>query len=593
MKSLMYSIVVAKPMASTIRPIICTRVIPLSTSQELLSGFRSCYQNNKTDYPSDYEHASRSSSQNPRLPLPSYGQTTPSYVPHTQFTPTSQAPETHALPVPSDIPLLSGQYTPRDASTYQNPSNATFIEDRSRITPEIISQSPFTAEYGKLRILLRSLTDYTAERYSFFVSFDYTKCQAILSKDFVQTPFHHFILTVDVPRFETPKLEGTSPRISSSMALLLEIQDENHVPVDTKSLGSFIYQGIQRKRKNSEENPEYLHAKRSASQPLHASKYKDSSSVYSGTALAMSPAGSSYSGALYPVPASYDRPVHQRAAYSSQTISHRPSYYPSLSPSLTPASMRVRRSPTMQHYGSSHLAQVQSPRVPLQQQHSGVSMARSLSAISNPPLVRTSTMKTPRQTQFNPYEMYPPNTKVTLKLEGSLSSVTENWTREENLAARRLVEFSCLRQGGEIRTSFKPVTVDDRNPTLPVVSCIYWERKKQYYVTSVEIIVLLESVLSIRFTVEEKNRIRRNLEGFKPLTVAKANDDYDDIFKLIMGFPNPKPRNIEKDLKIFPWTTLENALKKIVSKYVSARILMCWNPTDKHISLQIIRAQKA
>jgi hypothetical protein len=34
-----------------------------------------------------------------------------------------------------------------------------------------------------------------------------------------------------------------------------------------------------------------------------------------------------------------------------------------------------------------------------------------------------------------------------------------------------------------------------------------------------------------------------------------------------MAFPNPKPRNIEKDVKVFPWKILEQALKKIIGKY--------------------------
>jgi hypothetical protein len=36
-----------------------------------------------------------------------------------------------------------------------------------------------------------------------------------------------------------------------------------------------------------------------------------------------------------------------------------------------------------------------------------------------------------------------------------------------------------------------------------------------------------------------------------------------------MSFPNPKPRNIEKDVKVFPWSIFGTALKKIISKYVS------------------------
>lgn len=33
-----------------------------------------------------------------------------------------------------------------------------------------------------------------------------------------------------------------------------------------------------------------------------------------------------------------------------------------------------------------------------------------------------------------------------------------------------------------------------------------------------------------------------------------------------MNFPSPKPRNIEKDVKIFPWKTLSKALEKILAK---------------------------
>ena len=87
--------------------------------------------------------------------------------------------------------------------------------------------------------------------------------------------------------------------------------------------------------------------------------------------------------------------------------------------------------------------------------------------------------------------------------------------------------------------------------------------------TSVDAIYLLEALVGTRFTVEEKNRIRRNLEGFRPITVSKNKAGSEDFFKLIMGFPNPKPRNIEKDVKVFPWDILSSALKKIIGKYVS------------------------
>ena len=79
-----------------------------------------------------------------------------------------------------------------------------------------------------------------------------------------------------------------------------------------------------------------------------------------------------------------------------------------------------------------------------------------------------------------------------------------------------------------------------------------------------------ESLLAIQTTVEEKNSIRRNLKGFRPLKVTKARVDSEEFFKVIMGFPNPKLRNIEKDAKVFPWKMeyLAHELKQIIGKYI-------------------------
>ncbi|KAL9555292.1 hypothetical protein MBANPS3_002417 [Mucor bainieri] len=111
------------------------------------------------------------------------------------------------------------------------------------------------------------------------------------------------------------------------------------------------------------------------------------------------------------------------------------------------------------------------------------------------------------------------------------------------------------------------------NSTAPIViSCIYWRERNDYFITSVDCIYLLESLIGIQFTVEEKNRIRRNLEGFRPLTVSKCKIECADFFKLIMSFPHPKPRNIEKDVKVFSWKTLPHALRKIIRKYTPSYI---------------------
>lgn len=170
---------------------------------------------------------------------------------------------------------------------------------------------------------------------------------------------------------------------------------------------------------------------------------------------------------------------------------------------------------------------------------------------------------------FNPYTIYPANAKAALKIEGDLNSMADRWTPTEWETKRRLVQFRRSQSGSVITATFEAVTLEERAPNSICVSCIWWEERQECYVTSVDTISLLESLVAVRFTVEEKNRIRRNLEGFRPATVSKVRPDSEDFFKLIMGFPNPKPRNIEKDVKVFPWRILATALKKIIGKYAS------------------------
>ncbi|KAI9359153.1 hypothetical protein BD770DRAFT_386700 [Pilaira anomala] len=172
------------------------------------------------------------------------------------------------------------------------------------------------------------------------------------------------------------------------------------------------------------------------------------------------------------------------------------------------------------------------------------------------------------------YQPYPGLiSRASLKLMGDLDSMAKNWAPEEWANRRRLVQFWREQKDVEIQCTFDPVSQGERiltNNGHIVVSCIYWEERNDCFITSVDCIHLLESLMDIRFSVEEKNRVRRNLEGFRPLTVSKCKAESADFFKLIMGFPNPKPRNIEKDVKVFPWKTLPYALKKIVTKYTAS-----------------------
>ena len=155
-----------------------------------------------------------------------------------------------------------------------------------------------------------------------------------------------------------------------------------------------------------------------------------------------------------------------------------------------------------------------------------------------------------------------------MEINGDLDALAHGWSEEEWEAKRRIIQFHRSQSGSTITTTFSPVSVDDLPPHSVCISCIYWEEREACFVTSVDTIYLLEKLVAARFTVEEKNRIRRNLEGFRPQTVSKAKQDSEEFFKIIMAFPAPKPRNIEKDVKVFQWKDLSSALKKIIGKYV-------------------------
>jgi hypothetical protein len=127
--------------------------------------------------------------------------------------------------------------------------------------------------------------------------------------------------------------------------------------------------------------------------------------------------------------------------------------------------------------------------------------------------------------------------KAVLKLESDLGAMAHGWTREEWAARRRLVQFWRRQDGNLVRATFRPVSPAELASSVSssiVISCIFREDRNECFVTSVDTIYLLEALVGARFSVEEKNRIRRNLEGFKPITVSKSKQDSEEFFKLIM-----------------------------------------------------------
>ena len=150
------------------------------------------------------------------------------------------------------------------------------------------------------------------------------------------------------------------------------------------------------------------------------------------------------------------------------------------------------------------------------------------------------------------------------------------WTYQERQDSRRIVAFSKSTRGDVISLDCFPLPSHEYKEGMTTISCIRWipsppgEIQHKYagkcVFTSVDIILLIEKLVGYGFQVQEKNRIRRNLEGFHPETVRKEGTTHR-FFNQVMSYAQPKTRNIEKDIKVFLWSDITRSLRKIVQKY--------------------------
>ncbi|KAH8723645.1 hypothetical protein GQ44DRAFT_619908 [Phaeosphaeriaceae sp. PMI808] len=487
-------------------------------------------------------------------------------------------------PSSADIPYIS-RSTFESRATENHPPDSSFIDARSRhpvphtTTDAEISEyvTPTQGNAGStVSLQLRANYDLASSQHIFILMFGSKKCVAALQKVDYDDEWYNYVLNVEVPAFST--LNTWNP----TMMLKLQIEDKNGHLRSQSDAGKFTFTDMSpnltyqpspefnRKRKYSAElsdaqaYSESTAAKRANNMSYHA-KPRSMSEAYSAAQASPLPIPSSLSGAY---DGGYD--MSKQTRYASE-LSQKGLYALPPGINLSQANYKLpQMSPNIQSYGQYNPAALTGrSSTSITMNSSGSSILPSPAALTAPVLVRATTIpqtgSTSSSQPFNPYSMY--QTKAILKIDGDLDKMGDEWTQEELDAKRRLVEFKRSQHGSTITTSFAPITPEARPARSICVSCIWWEEKDECFITSVDTIYLLEQLVNVRFTVEEKNRIRRNLEGFRPVTVSKAKQDSEEFFKVIMGFPNPKPRNIEKDVKVFPWKILAHALKKIISKY--------------------------
>lgn len=441
---------------------------------------------------------------------------------------------------------------------------AYMLDQRLRPTPEVSSFTREGSHGANFTVNIQTPHDLRTPP-TMYLSLQFNAVRVATTVQMIPTrnsELRQYAVSCIVPPFT----ETTSYSFSVPVRLIMEVPDEPSITAMQMEVGTFKYiHGVQespvRKRKVSDSSEYDVQPpnKKFASRDQSLDSF-DQASPYSSY-LTTPTNGTTYSlgnqAGTSPRPGGH----HYSTSSASQVSLAAPSpHTPAWSPSFS--TVKTEHSP-------------QPPLTPVQRPASTPSVVKASGP--NPKLVRTSTIQTSpvgvssvarpdivTQT-FNPYAMYP--LKATLKLNGDLDAMVKDWAPEEFDARRRLVQFSRSQIQSTINAEFKAIAPEDRPPNSITISCIWWKERKECFVTSVDTIFLLEALVGVRFTVEEKNRIRRNLEGFRPMTVSKSKVDSEDFFKVIMGFPNPKPRNIEKDVKVFPWKILAHALKKIISKY--------------------------
>jgi len=471
-----------------------------------------------------------------------------------------------------------------------------YSETVSAPLPRIQGAGPAQGTQGEdFSVILTSATDLTTDsRILYKIMFGSKRCPVTIHKQIDTQGYPQYALMTKVPPI------SSTGWYSNKVTVYLNMEDEQGQELSTEEVNQYTYTNVSppqsyttspplplKKRKAVEDEAQFDDRDVKRQQPLLQSDIKPKAEdyvAYSYPSVGVPSYPSSYA------PASSD---DRQAPYYDQPTSVRQVNltYKQRVPSLPQSPFNLDIGSELPRYpqttnvqpwtGGMYLNTPQpihtlpATSQPQSQPNRVLTSLPSPLDTPNPPLVRTSTLQQSAYVNpaaqpggsFNPYAVYPH--KAVLKLQGNLDAMAEQWNEEEWQNKRRLVQFWRQQKGSAIHTSFAPVGQSDRQSNSICISCIWWAEKNAAYVTSVDCIYLLESLIAVRFTVEEKNRIRRNLEGFHPLTVSKAKPDSENFFKLIMGFPNPKPRNIEKDVKVFPWKILSLALKKIIGKYVS------------------------
>lgn len=507
------------------------------------------------------------------------------------FTNTSTSIDGQAL---SDAQIQAAQQnlfpatTPFPSYPSYGVPQSSFSEVASPQQPVVTDWNPSQGTQGTpLSIYIESDRELAPSSFLVFAS---RQCPAILKRLDSKSLSYSYFVTSHVPAF------SVTGSCSSQVPMFLQVKDYSGQYGNTMFVGYFQYAdrqcstelspyGIPRKRRLSTASADSSAqiAKRAVSQQLltRSSQASPISSIQRQQMLLHSSVPSHQSTHQHQVMArlqSLQPSVHGSSPSAYSNNEELQDTWRRRSSTVCGVPDRPTLAPTPQWPGwNSSFAAINGPggmaSVLSKFPSSMVAPPPATSVASGQAFFRTSilpTLQKERQECGGPYPVHAQ--KASVIINGDLNSMIENWTPAELAAGRRLVRFSRWQQGSTIHTTFEPVAREDYVPNSACISCIRYGRENgEFWTTSVDTINLIEKIVDDEFSTPEKNRVRRNIEGFGPETVSKPKDE--NFFKLIMRFEDPKPRNIAKDIKAFNWRNLDQAITKVVGKYVSQSLL--------------------
>ncbi|KAI4122589.1 MAG: hypothetical protein LQ338_005730, partial [Usnochroma carphineum] len=458
---------------------------------------------------------------------------------------------------------------------------ASYSQLNSQSIATVTSWSPDKGSQGTpLRIDIKSNYDLTLPSSpKISLLFATQQCPAVLKRGDPRSTACDYVIIAEAPTLISTGWRGVD------VPIRLQLQDPAGVGASTIELGYFCYTDYQR------------------------------SLMPSPQGIPPKPTVSPYLSGLMEIPGMAAKNALSQQLFSRASYRHVPSPYRTESPSHSSASRSIPHSPStadLSAYGATenHVRRRSltfcGGSVRSYPPHTPWTPASSSSyALNHGPkknvavpaegLSKTPGLLTSRTSANFPLirhlelvrEMGPdaPNDRATLDIYGDLDSMASNWTPDEWANKRRVVQFRRAQNGTAVSTTFESVTLEARSPRGACVSCIWWEARQEHFVTSVDINNLLEFLVGISFIVEERNRVRRNVDGFHSITTGKGRPETEDLFNIITGFTDYKPRKIAKAIKVFAWKDLGNMLRKVMGFYCADyRYITTINTHRRHVS---------